>query len=580
MLCLRYVHAIGNRVSYRFVNSHRYGYRQPAIGRAQWFRPVVHQLHGCAGTLTFAPQNQGTTSASQNVNIFNSGSTAVSITGVQVTGSAAGDYAATNGCGSSVAANSHCTIGITFSPTATGTRTASLAISDSATGSPQTVSLTGTGQPGLQTLYISQTALTYAAQNLNTTSAPQLIQVVNNGAGTVAIGGVSIGGTNASDFLISTNNCTSALSAGTGCTIFVTFSPNAVGSRVASLQISDNATGSPQSVPLYGTGQTATQTIYLSSTVVQFAPQLIGVPSANPSNFYIQNRGNSNLSLNSFSITGTNASDYSITQNSCSTGVLAANAYCYIYIVFTPGGPGNRNALFQVADTAQGSPHTVMLTGVGQTSTSSFNLSANGLSFGQQNQYTTSAQQYFYIYNVGTLPFTINSLTLTGANAGDFSISLNECPLNPAQVAAAGSCYIYLQFTPTTTGQEYATLQIADSASGSPHVVQLSGIGVAQTQITSLQPNEISFGTVLLGSSSPVNSQYFYVYNKGTAPMTFTSFTVTGTNSGDFSIATNTCPGQPGNAGARRRVLLVHFVHSLRGGSTKRRHTGFRHGSG
>jgi hypothetical protein len=497
-------------------------------------------------TLTFAAQNLTTTSAAQAVNVYNSGGTAVTISSVQVTGANAADFTAVNGCGSSVPAGGHCVVTVTFSPAATGARTATLTLTDSAATSPQNVSLSGTGQANNQTIYISSTALTFAAQNLNTTSGAQSVYVFNNGTGSVTIGGASIAGTNASDFTISNSTCTT-LAAGAGCYIFVTFSPTAVGSRVATLQISDTATGSPQSVNLNGTGRSATQTISFSPTILQYATQIVGTSSANQV-LAIYNYGNSSMTVNSVTVVGANASEFTIVQNNCTLAVAVPNSYCLVYIAFTPAGIGNRVASIQVSDTAPGSPHSVPLAGTGQNSTSNLNVSSSGLSFGQQVEYTTSSAQYFYLYNVGTSPITISGLSMTGTNAGDFSISQNECPLSPAAIGT--NCYIYIQFTPTTTGDEMATLQITDSATGSPHSVQLTGIGIAQTQITSLQPSELNLGSVQLGSSTGATSNYFYIYNKGTTPLTFTSISVVGTNSGDFSFGTTTCPSAPSTLAA------------------------------
>jgi hypothetical protein len=60
-------------------------------------------------------------------------------------GAASGDFAETNSCPASMAPAGTCTINVTFTPTATGTRTGSLTIKDNATGSPQTVTLGGAG---------------------------------------------------------------------------------------------------------------------------------------------------------------------------------------------------------------------------------------------------------------------------------------------------------------------------------------------------------------------------------------------------------------------------------------------------
>jgi hypothetical protein len=98
-------------------------------------------------SLTFSSKNQGTTSPVQSVMLTNSGSAALSITGISVGGTNPSDFQQSNSCGSSVVAGGNCSIGVTFTPTATGSRSATLSIGDNATGSPQLVSLAGTGVP-------------------------------------------------------------------------------------------------------------------------------------------------------------------------------------------------------------------------------------------------------------------------------------------------------------------------------------------------------------------------------------------------------------------------------------------------
>ena len=91
-------------------------------------------------SLTFASTNVGSASTSQNVTITNSGSAATTVSAVAVNG----DYSQTNTC-TSIAAGGTCTVGVTFRPTAAGTRTGTLTVTSNATNSPTTVSLTGTG---------------------------------------------------------------------------------------------------------------------------------------------------------------------------------------------------------------------------------------------------------------------------------------------------------------------------------------------------------------------------------------------------------------------------------------------------
>jgi hypothetical protein len=96
-------------------------------------------------SINFGDQKVGTTSSAGPVMLNDVGSTAVAITAISIIGTNAGDFAQTNNCGKTLAGNSSCTIKVTFTPTATGARSASLSITDSGGGSPQSIALAGTG---------------------------------------------------------------------------------------------------------------------------------------------------------------------------------------------------------------------------------------------------------------------------------------------------------------------------------------------------------------------------------------------------------------------------------------------------
>src|SRR5438552_14938778 len=96
-------------------------------------------------SLSFGTVEVGTASAAKTVTLTNVGTTTLSIIGIAITGANAGDFAHTHTCGSSLAAGASCAINVKFKPTASGTRTAALSVSDSAAGSPQKVALYGVG---------------------------------------------------------------------------------------------------------------------------------------------------------------------------------------------------------------------------------------------------------------------------------------------------------------------------------------------------------------------------------------------------------------------------------------------------
>ena len=99
-------------------------------------------------SLDFGQVAGGFTSKPQSLTLTNTGSTTLGITGITITGANAGDFSQTNTCQSSVAAGKSCAITATFTPTKSGSRTATISIVDTSTDSPQQVSLSGTGKSG------------------------------------------------------------------------------------------------------------------------------------------------------------------------------------------------------------------------------------------------------------------------------------------------------------------------------------------------------------------------------------------------------------------------------------------------
>ena len=92
-----------------------------------------------------------------------------------------------------------------------------------------------------------------------------------------------------------------------------------------------------------------------------------------------------------------------------------------------------------------------------------------------------------------------------------------------------------MTFTPTVIGIRNGTLTFNDDASTNPQKVALTGIG---TQI-SLSPVSLNLGTVAVGATSAAKS--VTLTNVGTTTVTFTGFSIAGTNPGDYQISGNTC---------------------------------------
>ena len=496
------------------------------------------------GSLAFGNQTINTTSAAQTATLTNMGNAALSIADITVTGTNASDFTQTNTCGSSVAAGSNCTITVTFKPAASGSRTASVSITDNASGSPQTVSLSGTGTAPLVNL--SPTSLAFGNQSLGTTSAPQTVTLSNTGTAALSITSLALTGTNASDFA-QTNTCGSSVAASANCTITVTFKPSASGSRTASVSITDNASGSPQTVSLSGTGTAVV--VSLSPTSLAFGNQSVGTTSA-PQTVTLSNTGTAALSITSLALTGTNASDFTQT-NTCGSSV-AASANCTITVTFTPSASGSRTASVSITDNASGSPQTVSLSGTGTAALAS--LSPTSLAFGNQSLGVTSAAQTLTLSNTGNATLSITSLGLTGTNASDFA-QTNTCG---SSVAASANCTISVTFKPSASGSRTASVSITDNASGSPQTVSLSGTGTAA--LVSLSPTSLAFGNQPADMTSA--AQTVTLSNTGNAALSITSLAMVGTNASDFAQS-NTC-GNSLAAGANCTIAVM-FTPSVTG---------------
>jgi len=385
-------------------------------------------------------------------------------------------------------------------------------------GSWTSIDFTYTGGSSGSTISLSPASLTFASTTVGSTTAAQLVTIKNTGTAALTLTSETITGTNATSFIKSATTCTTSLAAAASCTVSVEFKPAAAGALTASLSVADNATGSPQTVTLTGTGTTLAVT--LSPTSLAFASTPVGSTTA-AQLVTIKNTGTAAVTLTSETITGTNASSFLKSATTCTTS-LAAAASCTVSVEFKPAAAGALTASLSVADNATGSPQTVTLTGTG-TAASSVTLTPTSIAFPAQIINTVSDAQVVTVKNAGTTTVTISSIALGGANGPSF-LELNNCG---ATLAASASCSIYVAFDPTTAAAKTATLSVTDNATGSPQTVTLTGTGVAAPSVK-LSTTSLTFATQKSGTTSA--AQMVTLTNSGTAVITLTSITLTGTN--------------------------------------------------
>ena len=196
-------------------------------------------------SLSFPTQVVFTSSSARPVTLTNNGLGTLLISKI----AAKNPFSQTNNCPSSVAPGAKCTISVKFDPGSKGVFHGVVSVTDNAPDSPQKVPLTGTGTY----VQLAPPKLNFGTQPVGTRSGRRRITLTNKGDSVVNLTGISITGADARDFF-ETNNCGNSVPSGASCLIQVTFKPLAKGKRTADVVIRDDGGGSPQKVPLTGTG--------------------------------------------------------------------------------------------------------------------------------------------------------------------------------------------------------------------------------------------------------------------------------------------------------------------------------------
>ncbi len=380
---------------------------------------------------------------------------------------------------------------------------------------------------------VSPSLVQFSTRNVGTTSTPRTAVLRNMGTAALNIATKTLTG----DFA-ENDDCGSSVPPAGVCTFTVTFTPTAPGSRFGTILFGDDAAGSPHFINLVGQG--SSPIVVLSPTSLTFASAPVNSTSA-AQTVTLSNTGNATLNISNIQMTG----DYAQT-NDCPPA-LGFGSSCTFQITFTPTTGGTRNGSMTLTDDAPDSPQTVSLSGSGFVTTGT--VSPASLGFGNQNVGSSSANQTVTVTNTGGNVMTVSSVV----TSGDFA-QTNNCSTIPA----SGTCTITVHFAPATSGSQSGTLTINDNAQGNPHLVTLSGTGLAGT--ASLSANSMTFSALNVGATS--SAQTLTITNTGNGPLTMSTVQATG----DFA-QTNNCTTVAPSATCAVQITFTPTSSGTRTGS-------------
>lgn len=218
--------------------------------------PVTVSVSFAPTSLTFAARTVGSPSPSQTVTVTNTSSAGSTVTFslINFTGTNPSDFSRTTTCTTLTTTGQQCTVQVTFTPGAPGARSALLTFTDNATGSPQTIPVSGSGIAQTPIANLSPASHDFGSQMVLTTSTSFALTLTNSGTGTLSVTSITPTGDFAVSSTVPASTCGTNIAPGGQCLINVTFTPTVSGGRVGSLSIVDNASGSPHVATLSGTG--------------------------------------------------------------------------------------------------------------------------------------------------------------------------------------------------------------------------------------------------------------------------------------------------------------------------------------
>jgi HYDIN/CFA65/VesB family protein/centrosomal CEP192-like protein len=372
-----------------------------------------------------------------------------------------------NGCaGQTLNNHESCELEVNFRPTENGHYSAALSVVGLSSTIINSSTVEGRGVEPL--VVLSSSAINFGDQTVGQQGVPREVLMTNSGSSELSITDITASG----DFSV-TDDCGDSLAASESCSLEIDFEPTQLGATTGAITITDDASSSPQSIDLSGTGVApGTPDAGLSSHSVEFAPVVAGQTSS-ATDVTLTSTGTVDLEITDISA----SANFGVSDNCGNT--LTPGSSCTVSITFSPPEAADFSGTVTIESNASDSPQSISLSGIGVSQTGpQTSLSVNALDFGEQVVDTESTARAITVTNSGTESLSISAVALGGDNSTSYNKNDN---CHAATVAPGDSCTISVAFTPTADGSLAATVSITDNSASSPQSVSLTGIGIAPT---------------------------------------------------------------------------------------------------
>lgn len=460
-------------------------------------------------SISFGSVLTGSTNT-QKITVSNSGSATLNIS--QASFSGTGYTLSGVTLPASIAPGGAASFNVTFTPASAGTFSGSLALLSNAPTSPASIALSGTGVASTLQLSANTTSLSFGSLNTGT-SAAQNVTITNTGNTSVTISQIS---ENGAGYTLTGAVAPLTLSAGQSASFSVSFAPATAGTFAGTVTVTSNATNSPLTVSLSGTGVASTLLLSATPASLSFGNQSVGTSASQ--NVTLSNTGNSSVTVSQITTSGTG---FSLSAISLPV-TLSAGQTTSFSVAFAPAAAGSVSGTVSVVSNSTNSPATVSLSGTGVKPMIS--VTPSTVAFGNVTLGVTNTQT-ITVQNPGTAALTVSQASVTGAG---YSLSGLTTPLS---IAPGGSSSFNVAFAPASAGSIAGSITLTNNATNPALSIPLSGAGVSSTLQLSASPTSLSFGSLTTGTSA---TQMVTISNTGNASVTISQVTASGTG---FSLS-------------------------------------------
>ena len=383
-------------------------------------------------TLSFSPSSANfgsvTTGTSQtlSVTIKNTGRVAIRISGesIHATGFSLSGLAVPR----TISGGTSTVFSVKFAPTSTGLFSGYISFTGNFTTGSVQYPVSGTGvKPG--TVSATPSSVSFGTVATGTTNS-QTVQLKNTGGTGLTISSAAVSGTG---FKISGITVPLTLAASQTKSFTVSFGPTASGSVTGSVTIRSNASNPTYTMALSGTGGSATRTISLSTSSLNFGNEVVG--GSIPLGVAVKNTGNSSLTISQVGVTG---AGFGISGGFIGA-TIAAGQTAEMTVVFAPKVTGSVTGKVTITSTATNSPNSVSVTGTGISSTS-HSVTLN---------WTASS-------STGVVGYYVYRSTTSGASYSRLNSSPSSAIKYTDGTVSAGATYYYVVTAVNSSGTESA----------------------------------------------------------------------------------------------------------------------------